>query len=312
MHTTFGLALGAHFDRRWTRPCPRSWRWYESVVRPSSATELNHDRMVEVRPFSILDAMSDCLAVVDERCVVRYLNAAWRRFDGDDEYFRIGGDFVGACASRFEAGSERDALAHAPREIVAGRSQRLELECSWRVARGGLRHGAATITPCEVATEPGALIQLVDITERTNADAAVRESEARYRCLVDGSPDIVFITDRASRMIYANRALEEQTGYSAADFQMRQPENPFLHPADAQRPRSRSNAAASRPIGSRSSCAITASACPSPTARTCSIATFRATITSAEWGSDSRSVARSSSSTVASSPPSSQATEEPA
>jgi len=45
----------------------------------------------------------------------------------------------------------------------------------------------------------------------------------------------VFITDRASRVIYANRALEEQTGYSAADFQMRQPENPFLHPADAQR-----------------------------------------------------------------------------
>lgn len=196
--------------------------------------QLGRETVLEVRLSSILDALSDCLAVVDARGCIRYLNAAWRRFDGDEEQFRIGSDFARACAQKFEPGDQLDALASAPHEIVAGRSQRLELECSW-IAASGRRYGAATITRCEVATGRGALIQLVDITERMNADAAVRESEARYRSLVDGSPDIVFITDTASRMIYANRALEDQTGYTAADFQMRQPENPFLHPDDSER-----------------------------------------------------------------------------
>lgn len=196
--------------------------------------QLGRESVLDVRLSSILDALSDCLLAVDARGCIRYLNAAWRRFDGDEEQFRIGSDFARACAHKFEPGEQLDALARAPHEVVAGRSQHLELECTW-IAAGGRRHGAATITRCEVAAGRGALIQLVDITERRNADAVVRESEARYRSLVDGSPDIVFITDSASRMIYANRALEDQTGYTAADFQMRQLENPFLHPEDAER-----------------------------------------------------------------------------
>src|SRR5439155_19230449 len=89
--------------------------------------------------------------------------------------------------------------------------------------------------PCAVSGQRGALLQIVDATARTSAEVAVRESEARWRRLVDGSPDVVFITDAASRMIYANRALEEQTGFTAADFQMPQEENHFIHPDDQQR-----------------------------------------------------------------------------
>ncbi|HLK35454.1 MAG TPA: PAS domain-containing protein, partial [Polyangiaceae bacterium] len=37
------------------------------------------------------------------------------------------------------------------------------------------------------------------------------------------------------RMLYANAALERLTGYTAADFQFPQADNPFLHPDDAER-----------------------------------------------------------------------------
>lgn len=66
-----------------------------------------------------------------------------------------------------------------------------------------------------------------DETERR-----LRDLEERFRTLVDGSPDIVFVTDASSRMIYANAALFEQTGYTVDDFQMPQEENHFIHADD--------------------------------------------------------------------------------
>lgn len=66
-------------------------------------------------------------------------------------------------------------------------------------------------------------------------DEELRTSEARYRNLVESLPDIIFITDYASRMLFANSALEIQTGFVAADFQMPQKDNKFIHPEDAAR-----------------------------------------------------------------------------
>jgi PAS domain S-box-containing protein len=74
-----------------------------------------------------------------------------------------------------------------------------------------------------------------DITSQKEAELALKESEERYRTLIEGSPEVVFLTDLSSRMLFANKALEERVGYTAADFQMPQTENPFIHPEDAPR-----------------------------------------------------------------------------
>jgi PAS domain S-box-containing protein len=86
---------------------------------------------------------------------------------------------------------------------------------------------------------PAAIVAGVEV--RRCGEGAVLEKrdittiEERFRTLVDGSPDIVFITDASSRMIYANAALEEQTGYTVADFQMAQAENRLIHRDDQAR-----------------------------------------------------------------------------
>jgi len=49
-----------------------------------------------------------------------------------------------------------------------------------------------------------------DITERNRIEAALKESEARYRSLAEASQDMIFVVDRDDRVLYVNRR--------AADF----------------------------------------------------------------------------------------------
>jgi len=53
-----------------------------------------------------------------------------------------------------------------------------------------------------------------DVTERMRTEAALRESEARYRAVLKAHPDPVVISDIDGRVIYLNPAFEETFGWS--------------------------------------------------------------------------------------------------
>ncbi len=68
-----------------------------------------------------------------------------------------------------------------------------------------------------------------DITERKHDEDRLRASEARYRTLVDASPDGILI-NRDNRVVFANRAFTEMIGAQAYTELLGRDPFEFLHP----------------------------------------------------------------------------------
>ncbi|MCB2195197.1 MAG: PAS domain S-box protein [Bacteroidetes bacterium] len=64
----------------------------------------------------------------------------------------------------------------------------------------------------------GSMGAMTDITERKKNLAALRESEEKYRTIIDAFPDIIMLSDLNRNIIFANHMLEKVTGIKPEDY----------------------------------------------------------------------------------------------
>jgi PAS domain S-box-containing protein len=92
-------------------------------------------------------------------------------------------------------------------------------EVCFRLPSGALRWGLVTSAPRRLPN--GHLLWdgvEIDITARKLAEEAQQQSEAQYRLLFESAADAIYILDLKGRILAANPAASQQTGYAPAEL----------------------------------------------------------------------------------------------
>jgi PAS domain S-box-containing protein len=103
------------------------------------------------------------------------------------------------------------------------------------LARSGRYHPVEVVGKVLKDPADGLVVSIRDVSERHRVEQALRESEARYRTLIDNAHDVVTILDLEGRIRYQSPQLERVLGYTAAEMVGRKAIE-FVHPEDKEVP----------------------------------------------------------------------------
>ncbi len=153
----------------------------------------------------ILEAMEDGIYMVDADGNIQFINRALLRDLGPVEGRK--------CYQYFHDRSEPCSECHMGR-VAKGKPTRFEWHCSKNGKTYELRDSA-------VRNADGSVWKLEifrDITKQKVAEKALRDSERRYRELIENAADIVFETDANGFLTFVNAAGKKVTGLSQEAF----------------------------------------------------------------------------------------------
>ena len=83
---------------------------------------------------------------------------------------------------------------------------------------GSERHVLITARLMHLGNEDLALIMGKDVTERHEAEEALKASEARFRSVIENAGDAIFLNDEEGHILLCNRAASTSTGYSMEEL----------------------------------------------------------------------------------------------
>ncbi len=187
----------------------------EAAVR---ASEEQYRRLVDVAP--------DLIAVHSEGRIV-FMNPAGARLLGA----RGPEQLIGRSVMDFVHPDSRAEVARRI-EAMTLRGERMPLidELFLR-ADGTPIPVEVAATPLQYRDRPAVQVVVRDITERLRAEAALRESEERFRSFVESTADWVWSIDLAGVHTYSNPAVSAILGYAPEEL-VGQSAFDFMHPND--------------------------------------------------------------------------------
>ncbi len=182
----------------------------EELSRSNAALKKSERRLRD-----IMFSMADWVWEVDENGVYTYSSKRGSELLGVSHE-----DIIGKTPFDFMSPEEVNRAEDIFSEIMANKAVIKDYE-SWNIGKNGERICLLT-NGVPIMDEKGNLKGYrgvdKDITERKCVEAALQESEEKYRNYIDYAPEGVFVADATGRFLEVNEAICKATGYSEDDL----------------------------------------------------------------------------------------------
>jgi diguanylate cyclase (GGDEF)-like protein/PAS domain S-box-containing protein len=176
-------------------------------------------READAKYRELVEDMNDVIYAQDENGIISFVSPAIERVAG----YTVE-EIIGKRASDFVHPDDYEPLAgdplSEPREfrVITKAGEERWLRSSLQAIMDG-------------DEQKGLRGVLVDITERAQAEEALRQSEEKYRDLVENSNEIIFTLDTSAVVTYISPAVEPIGGYKPEEV-MGRSSTEFIHPDD--------------------------------------------------------------------------------
>ncbi|MDQ3970769.1 MAG: PAS domain S-box protein, partial [Thermoproteota archaeon] len=189
-------------------------------------------RESEERFRSLIQNSSDVIAVIGADAVTRYVSPSIERVLGYKPEERVG-------KKTFESSIVHPDDIDRVRKVIAGIGEdpgaTATIECRMVHADGTTRYVEAIGK--NLLDDPrvgGVVVNYRDISERREAEEALRESEERFRSLIQNASDLITILEADGTIRYDSPAVERMLGYKPED-RIGKNASEYMHPDDTER-----------------------------------------------------------------------------
>ncbi len=161
----------------------------------------------EARFRSLVHGTSDLIVVTDRDGITQYVSPSVRQFGYTEDAV------LAKPAFDFVHPDDLDRVAERFRATMTADARREPIEFRLRDGAGGWKLVEALGTDqLDDPAVQGVVINVRDITERKEAESALRENEERFRALVQNTSDVITMMDSDGMVTYASPAIESMFG----------------------------------------------------------------------------------------------------
>lgn len=195
--------------------CHMTNKW-DTEERKEGLLSFAEQRDVAIREqeqlFRILTEKSFAAVFIVQDGKFHYINTSAIAYAGYSAEELIGRD-----AYTMVHPDDRDMVKAKTKNMLQGKDS---TPCEFRIVTKDdqIRYIIQTVSPIQYNGKPAILGTAIDVTERKQAENALKESERMLANIIDFLPDATLAIDLEGKVIAWNRAIEEMTGVKASDM----------------------------------------------------------------------------------------------